>query len=243
MVSGGGDGSAKKASWVGLVAAGAYSVMPIEITYTAYSPRDISPLWFAAPAWAALACLVGCQTGWIGSMFACLLAGFLAALGLGWRHDALVTVMSVAGLAGPALLFAGRGWAKALGGTVACLLAVLVTRFAIASLCPVIPQGSGVGFHMASYAEETRCNLFHIENSMGVSRDDLQVILRVAQRRMEEGLEPLSFDPEHCHEIYGPDHARISRELFFESLETDHFIAMVEIPTTCLLGLFVCLFY
>ena len=205
--------------WVGLVAAGAYSVMPIEISYTAYSPRDISPLWFAAPAWAALACLVGCQTGWIGSMLACLFAGFLAALGLGWRHDALVTVMSVAGLAGPALLFAGRGWAKALGGTVACLLAVLVTRFAIASLCPVIPQGSGVGFHMASYAEETRCNLFHIENSMGVSRDDLQVILRVAQRRMEEGLEPLSFDPQHCHEIYGPDHARISRELFFESFQ------------------------
>lgn len=203
--------------WVGLVAAVAYSVMPLEISYTAYSPRDISPLWFAAPAWACLAWLVGTRQSRAGNLLACSLAGFLAALGLGWRHDALVTVVSMAGLAGPALLLAGLGWKLSIGGTITCLTSALVTRLVISLLCPVIPQGSGVGFHMASYAEETRCNLFHLENSMGVSRDDLQVIVRVAQRRMEQGLEPLSFDPEHCHEIYGPDHARISRELFLES--------------------------
>ena len=204
-------------AWVGVVAAVCYSVMPLEISYTAYSPRDISPLWFGAPAWACLAWLVGTRKAVAGDLVAAGLAGFLAALGLGWRHDALVTVMAMTGLAGPALLLAGRGWKTAVAGTVCCLGTALVLRVGIAALCPVVPQGSGVGFHMASYAEETRCNLFHLENSMGVSRDDLQVIVRVAQRRMEEGLEPLSFDPEHCHEIYGADHARISRELFWES--------------------------
>ena len=203
--------------WVGLVAAVCYSVMPLEVSYTAYSPRDISPLWFATPAWACLAWLIGTRQSVAGDLAASALAGFLAALGLGWRHDALLTVIAMAGLTGPALVIAGRGWKLALAGTVSCLGMSLILRAIIATLCPVIPQGSGVGFHMASYAEETRCNLFHLENSMGVSRDDLQVIVRVAQRRMEEGLEPLSFDPEHCHEIYGPDHARISRELFWES--------------------------
>ncbi len=203
--------------WLGLMAALFHSIAPLEASYSVYSPRDISPLWFAGPPWAVLICLVGRSPGWWRNLAACGLTGALAALGLGWRHDAMVTVLAMVGLTGPLLLLAGRGWRLAASGVITCAAAAWMVKAAIAWGCPVVPQASGVGFHMACYAEETRCNLFHLENSQGISRDDLQVITRVAQRRSEEGLPPIPFDPSHCHELYGPDHARISRELFLES--------------------------
>ena len=216
--------------WTGLVAAVLYVSNPLEMVFVSFSPRDISPLWFAIPAWTSLACLIGQTKSWTGHLGACLLTGFLAGLGLGWRHDALVTVVAITLLAGPLVLASGGSWARAATAPIFCYLGTRPVVLAIFLACPAPPQQSGVGFHMAYYAEETRCSLFHLENSSGISRDDLQVMQRVAQVRADSGLPPIPFDPSHCHELYGPDHARITQSLLLDSLRTNAYAWLTHVP-------------
>lgn len=216
--------------WTGLVAAVLYTANPLEMVFTAFSPRDISPLWFAVPAWTSLTCLVGRTKAWSGHIGACVLTGFLAGLGLGWRHDALVTVAAVTLLAGPLVRASGGSWTRAVTAPLLCCLGTRPVVLAIHLACPAPPQQSGVGFHMAYYAEETRCSLFHLENSSGISRDDLQVMQRVAQVRADAGLQPIPFHPSHCHELYGPDHARITRSLLLDSLRTNAYTWVTHFP-------------
>jgi len=216
--------------WTGLVAAVLYVSNPLEMVFVSFSPRDISPLWFAIPAWTSLACLIGKTKTWPGHLCACLLTGFLAGLGLGWRHDALVTVAAITLLAGPLVLASGGSWARTATAPLFCYLGTRPVVLAIFLACPAPPQQSGVGFHMAYYAEETRCSLFHLENSFGISRDDLQVMQRVAQVRADSGLAPIPFDPSHCHELYGPDHARITQKLLLDSLHTNAYAWLTHVP-------------
>ncbi len=216
--------------WTGLVGALLYACNPLEMVFVSFSPRDISPLWFAVPAWTSLACLVGRGTSWAGLVSSCLVTGCLAGLGLGFRHDALVTCMAVAGLSAPLVLASGRGWAKA---AAAPLISWAGTRVVIAAIhlaCPAPPQQSGVGFHMAYYAEETRCSLFHLENSTGVSRDDLQVMQRVAHEKLGRGMEPIPLEATRCDELYGPDHARLTREMLFRTLRTNAWTWVTKAP-------------
>lgn len=216
--------------WTGLVGALLYACNPLEMVFVSFSPRDISPLWFAVPAWTSLACLVGRGTSWIGLAASCLLTGFLAGLGLGFRHDALVTCAAVAGLATPMVWAAGHGWAKAVAAPFVCWMGTRAVVAAIHLACPAPPQQSGVGFHMAYYAEETRCSLFHLENSTGVSRDDLQVMQRVAHEKLERGMASIPLEATRCDELYGPDHARLTREMLFRTLRTNAWTWVTRAP-------------
>lgn len=203
--------------WTGLAAALLYACNPLEMVFVSFSPRDISPLWFAAPAWTALACLVRGNHRWPALAASCLLTGLLAGLGLGFRHDALITCVAVAALSVPLVLASGGSRWKA---AAAPLLMAAGSRSVIAVIhlaCPAQPQQSGVGFHMAYYAEETRCSLFRLENSQGISRDDLQVMQRVAHERLAHGMEAIPLEASRCDELYGPGHARLTREMFLRT--------------------------
>ena len=216
--------------WTGLAGALLYACNPLEMVFVSFSPRDISPLWFAVPAWTSLACLVGRGSGWKSLVASCILTGCLAGLGLGFRHDALVTCVAVAGLSGALALASGRGWPKACAAPIICWLGTRTVIAAIHLACPAPPQQSGVGFHMAYYAEETRCSLFHLENSTGVSRDDLQVMQRVAHEKLERGMEPIPLEATRCNELYGPDHARLTREMLFQTLRTNAWTWVTRAP-------------
>lgn len=216
--------------WTGLAGALLYACNPLEMVFTSFSPRDISPLWFAAPAWASLACLVGRVNSWRHLAASCLLTGFLAGLGLGFRHDALVTCAAVAALSLPMALASGLGWAKALAAPAGCWVGTRAVVAALHLACPAPAQQSGVGFHMAYYAEETRCSLFRLENSAGISRDDLQVMQRVAHEKLEQGLAPIPLDASRCAELYGPDHARLTRDMLFRTLRANAWTWLTRAP-------------
>lgn len=216
--------------WTGLVGALLYACNPLEMVFVSFSPRDISPLWFAVPAWTSLACLVGRGSSWVALAASCLLTGLLAGLGLGFRHDALVTCAGVAVLSAPMVWAGGRGWAKAVAAPLFCWLGTRIVVAAIHLACPATPQQTGVGFHMAYYAEETRCSLFHLENSTGISRDDLQVMQRVAHEKLERGMEPIPLEATRCDELYGTDHARLTRDMLLRTLRTNAWTWLIRAP-------------
>ena len=82
--------------WAGLCAAVLYLASPLENDFAIRALRDISPLWFAALAFACLVCLVERFRSAAANGTALGLTGFACTLGCGWRPDALLLVPVVA---------------------------------------------------------------------------------------------------------------------------------------------------
>jgi hypothetical protein len=162
----------------GFLAALLYFASPLEADLTIRSLRDVSPLWFAALAFAAWLYLSERFQSRIANVAMAGGVGALSALGYGWRTDCL--------LLPPFLLFClivGLRAQRVCWGEVAARAAgflggsVLVWLVLLALVGPVRRQSPLIGFHMAYYGEYSRCKLLGVENTFQVWRDDLQTCL------------------------------------------------------------------
>ena len=159
--------------WPGLCAAVLYLASPLENDFAVRALRDISPLWFAALAFACLVCLVERFRSTAANAAALGLTGFACTLGCGWRPDAMLLVPFIAASAAVVVLRRRRGWRYLLAAAGAFLLGAVVPLAAIRVLAPASPQSPLVGFQMGYYGEYARCNLLGLENAFQVSRDDV----------------------------------------------------------------------
>jgi hypothetical protein len=160
--------------WAGLCAATLFAASPLQAYLTTVSIRDASPLWFAIGGYSLLVCAVDrCRRGWLnGASFAAL--GATATLGLGWRHDAaLLPPILGAGLL-LVLLQHRRRMAYMLGAFAVFAGGAAMCLTGINALCNFQRVTAPMGFHIAFYGENTRCNLFGLENSFEVDWCDVQ---------------------------------------------------------------------
>src|SRR5262249_23553974 len=160
--------------WPGLLAALFFVASPLECDYASRSLRDVSPLWFAALGFFGLVCLVGRFRAPAGNLAAAGGTGILAALGCGWRPEALFPVPFL-GL--PVLVCvrcSGWRWRGVGLNAAAFLLGAALTHVGLNVLCREPRQATLVGFHMAYYGEHARCNVLGLENSCQIHRDDIQ---------------------------------------------------------------------
>ncbi len=159
--------------WPGLCAAVLYLASPLENDFAVRALRDISPLWFAALAFACLVCLVERFRSTAANTAALGLTGFACTLGCGWRPDAMLLVPFIAASAAVVVLRRRREWRYLLAAAGAFLVGAVVPLAAIRVLAPASSQSPLVGFQMGYYGEYARCNLLGLENSFQASRDDV----------------------------------------------------------------------
>lgn len=158
--------------WAGILALLFYMAVPIENQWTLRGIRDISPLWFAIAGFAALFCLAGAFRSRAAHFLSYGMAGIAAAIGYGWRLDALMLppILLMALLADGCIqrtrprLLAAQALAFVCG--------VLLCLGFIRSLAPQTLT-SQVGFHMAYYGNAERTNLLGLENSLKIYRCDV----------------------------------------------------------------------
>ena len=184
--------------WPGLAAALLFLASPLENDYAIRALRDISPLWFAALAFACLVCLVERFRSAAANGAALGLTGFACTLGCGWRPDALLLVPFIAVGTAVVVLRQRPSWRYRLAAAAAFLVGAALPPAAIRVLAPPSPQSPLVGFQMAYYGEYARCNLLGLENSFQVSRDDVDTAETAQQWHADHHA---SASPAPC---YGP---------------------------------------
>ncbi len=184
--------------WPGLAAALLFLASPLENDYAIRALRDISPLWFAALAFACLVCLVERFRSAAANGAALGLTGIACTLGCGWRPDALLLVPFIAVGTAFVVLRQRPSWRYRLAAAAAFLVGAALPPAAIRVLAPPSPQSPLVGFQMAYYGEYARCNLLGLENSFQVSRDDVDTAETAQQWHADHHA---SASPAPC---YGP---------------------------------------
>src|SRR5262249_29076295 len=137
--------------WPGLCAAVLYLASPLENDLAVRCLRDISPLWFAAAAFACFVCLAERFRSAPANWAALALTGFASTPGCGWRPDALLIAPVVGGSAAVLLLLRRKGWPYLTAAAAAFLLGAALPPTAIRFLCPQPTQSPLVGFHIAYY--------------------------------------------------------------------------------------------
>ncbi|HEV3449407.1 MAG TPA: hypothetical protein VG099_32525 [Gemmataceae bacterium] len=193
--------------WPGWLGALLYLASPLENDYAIRSLRDISPLWFAALSFFGVCCLVErCRTP-ARNLLTLGLTGVLAALGCGWRPDALLFCPFLGVTVLLYLRLRGRPWLYVAGGLGLFLFGVVLTHTGIAALCRHPRQSPLVCFHMAYYGEAARCNLLHLEDSFQVSRDDIKTSFDAQHFNALRHIQPGS--PDYCSPGYGAVCARL----------------------------------
>jgi hypothetical protein len=193
--------------WPGWLAALLFLASPLENDYAIRSLRDISPLWFAALGFFGVCCLAErCRTP-SRNLAVLSLTGVLAALGCGWRPDALLFCPFLAATLLAYLRGRGRPWPYVVGGVALFGLGALLTHTGIAALCRHPRQSPLVCFHMAYYGEAARCNLLHLEDSFQISRDDIKTSFDAQRFNALRHVEPGS--PDYCSPGYGTVCARL----------------------------------
>ena len=164
----------------GLLAALLFAASPFEATYSAYSIRDLSPLWFAVAAFAAASAAgrVGRPGALVAAAFA---AGVAAMLGVGWRPDAILLPPFAAVVLAATAVARGTPPLRTLSAVAALAAGAALTWTVIASLAGGdVGRPPTIGFHIAAYGSHTRTNLLEYENSFLAARDDTQTFFTVA---------------------------------------------------------------
>ena len=167
--------------WPGLCAAVLYLASPLENDYAISCLRDISPLWFAALAFAIFFCLVERFRSAPANLAALALLGLVCTLGCGWRSDAMLLAPFLGASSAVLLLIRRRSWRYLLAAGAAFCLGALPPLTAIRWLCPAPVTNPLVGFHVGYYGEFDRCNALGLENTFGVSRDDIDADMTAQQ--------------------------------------------------------------
>ena len=201
--------------WPGLCAAVLYLASPLENDLALRSLRDISPLWFAALAFACFVCLVERFRSAPANWAALGLTGFACTLGCGWRPDAMILAPFVGASAAFLLLRRRRGWRYLLAGAAAFLLGAAAPLGAVRLLCPSARQSPLVVFHMAYYGEYERCNLLGLENTFEVSRDDVETALTAQQYLADHARAGGSSPVPPC---YGPAYGQACFRMYREEV-------------------------
>jgi hypothetical protein len=159
--------------WAGVLAFLFYTVSPLEIEWTIRGVRDISPLWFAIIALAALFCLAGRFKSGAKNSASYLVAGAISLIGYGWRIDAIMlpaimlVLLAIDGMVRRKRyrdVFAQMAWFSC--GALLCL-------GLIRSLTPQGGMNPQNGFHIAYYGNSERTNLSGLENSLKIFRCDI----------------------------------------------------------------------
>ncbi len=197
--------------WAGLAAAALMSLSPIEGFLNTWSWRDVSPMWFAAFAFAWFVCAVGCFRRPAANFATYAILGLLAVAGIGWRIDALLLAPFLGGCAFVRLIAAPGGWRYSLVAMACFAAAGFATRTIIGSFGAKQVQTENIGFHMAFYSDFPRSKLLGIENTFQVLFSDMQTLDNARQiYRAEHAGEALPYlSPEYCD---------VCRRMVFEEL-------------------------
>jgi hypothetical protein len=195
--------------WPGFLAALLYFGCPLENDYAIRSLRDVCPLWFAVLGFWALTCLAERFRSAGVNRLAALATGFLAAVGCGWRPDALLLAPFLGAAFLVLLVRRGLGWKE--GGMHLGLYftGVVGTLTGINALCHDARQSPLLGFHMACYGDAARCNVLGLEDTFQASRDDLQACFQVQYDRATYG----DGVPPYLSRDYGAACARLYRKV------------------------------
>jgi hypothetical protein len=159
--------------WAGVVALILYTAAPIENQGAIRAIRDTSPLWFGILAFAAFFCLAGSFRSRAANLASFAIAGFAAAVGYGWRLDALqlppiiLVVLLTQGLL-------ERTPIRSLALRAAIFVCgALICFGGIRMLTNGGSESAQTGFHIAYYGNAVRANLLGLENSLQIFRCDV----------------------------------------------------------------------
>jgi hypothetical protein len=203
--------------WPGLFAALLYLAMPLENDLAIRSLRDISPLWFAAVAFAAFVCLVERFRSTPANWAALALTGMACTVGCGWRQDAMILAPFLGAAATVLLLRHWKGWRYLLAAEFAFILGALLPLTAIGLLCPGPRMNPLVSFHMGYYGEFSRCSLFGLENTFQVFRDDVNAANAAQQYHADheaDGAPIECWSPAYGRACFGMYREEISQNLY-----------------------------
>jgi hypothetical protein len=207
----------------GFLAAVLFSASPFEAAYSAYSIRDLSPLWFAVFTFAAAAAAARVRRPG-GLLAAAAAAGVVATLGVGWRPDCIL-LPPFAVLLLAASLAARRTPPRRIAAAVLLLaLASAATWTWIARLAGGdVRRPPTIGFHIAAYGSHTRSNILDYENSFLAARDDTQTYFTVAHfAEAASGRRPLVYG--------GAEYARECRRLFLAMARSEGYRWLAGFP-------------
>ena len=187
--------------WPGLCAALLFLAMPLENDLAIRSLRDVSPLWFAALAFAAFVCLVERFRSASANWAALALTGVACTIGCGWRQDAMILAPFLGAAAAVLLLRRRKSWRYLLAGGSAFIFGAILPLTAVSLLAPGPRMNPLVSFHMAYYGEFSRCGLFGLENTFQVFRDDVNAATTAQRYHMDH--EPNAAPVECWSPAYG----------------------------------------
>jgi hypothetical protein len=160
--------------WAGIFASLFYATSLVECWLSSWSVRDISPLWFSTIAIFWLVCCTDRGESELWNLGTIAMLGVLSLLGYGWRIDAyllppFLLVLLVAWLVERRRRVAYIAIAIGLFISGAWGIRTFIRYLGSEELYAMTPQA---GFHVADYGESTRSNLFNVENSFEIPRDD-----------------------------------------------------------------------
>jgi hypothetical protein len=160
--------------WAGLFAALCFTACVVEDWLASWSIRDASPLWFSAIAFFWLICLTDRSQSRSWNLLSISGLGAVSLLGYGWRSDAYFLLPFMLGLLVLWLVQKRRNVPYVALSAVLFLLGAWSTKQLIQywgskEIPSISAQG---GFHVADYGDSTRSNLFGLENSFEIPRDD-----------------------------------------------------------------------
>ena len=166
--------------WAGLAAAVPHEPIADRRFFEHLVVRDVSPMWFAAFAFAWFVCAVGCFRRPAANFATYAILGLLAVAGIGWRIDALLLCPFWA-VALVRLIAAPGGWRYSLVAMACFAAAGFATRTIIGSFGAKQVQTENIGFHMAFYSDFPRLKLLGIENTFQVLFSDMQTLDNVGK--------------------------------------------------------------
>lgn len=203
--------------WLALFAGLLYFASPLEHTYSVLSIRDISPLWFTTLSFWIFVCLVERSSYRIRNhvMSACL--GGASMIGYGWRSDALLLAPFFA-VAMPALLVSlRRSWLYILSMTTALVGGILFAWGLIQWAGPQEVRPAGWGFHIAYYGNLPRLEMFRLEDSFQIARDDSITQAHACYRHEVQS------GPGQQLRYLGPEYGAICRGMYLDTMRYNLF--------------------
>jgi len=160
----------------GLLACGLFTFSPLASHLSAWSIRDVSPMWFTAFAFTYLYCVVDRWSGSRWWLLHCAVLGVLLVIGIGWRPDTLLLIPCVGGAFIAQCFVWRKGWRSAVAGLALVAGGIIGGQQLVNALTPAGPMPASMGFHMSYYADFSRCNLWGVENTFQVQRCDMQTL-------------------------------------------------------------------
>jgi hypothetical protein len=210
--------------WTGLVAMLFYTACPFENEYLIRSVRDSSPLWFAAFGFAYLAYLAGAGRSQFARMMSYVGAGVVAAIGYGWRPDALILPPFMLAVVIASLMLQRRPAADILNAAGLFVLGTLLCLGGIRLLTP----GGGIspehGFHMAYYGHAERANLLGMEDTRAVFRCDIHTHLDAGYFAVANSM------PDGGEPYLSPSYGAACRAMFIDEMEQDSWRMVSRFP-------------